>query len=404
MRLCDSSPLRSARRPLNGTAYSSSGVSLQSHPTRSVSSSVLSESVSPLRVLFVKGHAVQRHLRSFSPQRFLKGDAMNEVRYEPHVLSLRLPDQTPDERQALKSNMVGRVQRGLLPLEFPILLVDGKIADGRHRYAIWLELAQEGACDGYFAKHSPPVEEVKADAGESRAVLLLRLHSRNLCHRSLSADQRVSQLLLDIVEVPELKELVEQIEAENEARMKAGKAQSTDSQGSTNRQIGKMVGASPATVKKGKAVQKHAPERLAEVATGKKSANKVLKEIKETKKKDSAPKPKAEVSEPQPLLDAKVGESILTVLPYFMGQGDVKIQERIVKEVHENEYRFEDGITLQKDSAFVAKEAQKARTLQLHRAIQMLEDEQAKVRAALKKEGAILAPIKRGRGRPPKTS
>ena len=329
---------------------------------------------------------------------------MNEVRYEPHVLSLRLPDQTPVERQALKNNMVGRVQRGLLPLEFPILLVDGKIADGRHRYAIWLELAQEGASDGYFAKHSPPVEEVKADAGESRAVLLLRLHSRNLCHRSLSADQRVSQLLLDIVEVPELKELVEQIEAENEARMKAGKAQSTDSQGSTNRQIGKMVGASPATVKKGKAVQKHAPERLAEVATGKKSANKVLKEIKETKKKESAPKPKSEVFEPQPLLDAKVGDSILTVLPYFMGQGDVKIQERIVKEVHENEYRFEDGITLQKDSAFVAKEAQKARTLQLHRAIQMLEDEQAKVRAALKKEGAILAPIKRGKGRPPKNS
>lgn len=327
---------------------------------------------------------------------------MNEVRYEPHVLSLRLPDQTPDERQALKSNMVGRVQRGLLPLEFPILLVDGKIADGRHRYAIWLELAQEGACDGYFAKHSPPVEEVKADAGESRAVLLLRLHSRNLCHRSLSADQRVAQLLLDIVEVPELKELVEQIEAENEARMKAGKAQSTDSQGSTNRQIGKMVGASPATVKKGKAVQKHAPERLAEVATGKKSANKVLKEIKETKKNSSAPKAKA--PKPQPLLDAKVGDSILTVLPYFMGQGDVKIQERIVKEVHENEYRFEDGITLQKDSAFVAKEAQKARTLQLHRAIQMLEDEQAKVRAALKKEGAILAPIKRGRGRPTKNS
>lgn len=325
---------------------------------------------------------------------------MNEVRYEPHDLSLRLPDQTPEERQALKSNMVGRVQRGLLPLEFPILLVNGKIADGRHRYAIWLELAEEGACDGYFAKNSPPVEEVKAEAGESRAVLLLRLHSRNLCHRNLSADQRVAQLLLDIVEVPELKELVEQIEAENEARMKAGKAQSTDSQGSTNRQIGKMVGASPATVKKGKAVQKHAPERLAEVATGKKSANKVLKEIKETKKKDSPPKAKA--SKPQPLLDAKVGESILTVLPYFMGQGDVKIQERIVKEVHENEYRFEDGITLLKDSAFVAKEAQKARTLQLHRAIQMLEDELAKVRAAFKKEGDILAPIKRGRGRPPK--
>ena len=326
---------------------------------------------------------------------------MNEVRYEPHVLSLRLPDQTPEERQALKNNMVGRVQRGLLPLEFPILLVDGKIADGRHRYAIWLELAQEGACDGYFAKHSPPVEEVKADAGESRAVLLLRLHSRNLCHRSLSADQRVSQLLLDIVEVPELKELVEQIEAENEARMKAGKAQSTDSQGSTNRQLGKMVGASPATVKKGKAVQKHAPERLAEVATGKKSANKVLKEIKETKKNSSAPKQKPEVSEPQPLLDAKVGDSVLTVLPYKM-EGDVKLQERIVKEVTSREYLFEDGLTLPKAQAFTIKEAQKSRKVALQQAVNTLEDELAKVRAAFKKEADILAPTKRGRGRPPK--
>ena len=324
------------------------------------------------------------------------------VAYEIHAWSLRLPPQTTEERRALKLNMIERVLKGLPPLEFPILLMDGKIVDGRHRYEVWLELAEEGACDGYFAKESPWVEEAKVEDGESKTALRLRLHSRNLCHRSLSAQQRAALLLLDIEQVPELKALVDQIEADNIDRMKAGKAQGLNSQGSTNKQLGKMVGASDATIKQIKTIQKHAPERLAEVAKGEKSANKVLKEIKETKKNSSAPKAKA--PKPQPLLDAKVGESILTVLPYFMGQGDVKIQERIVKEVHENEYRFEDGITLQKDSAFVAKEAQKARTLQLHRAIQMLEDEQAKVRAALKKEGAILAPIKRGRGRPTKTS
>ena len=279
------------------------------------------------------------------------------VAYEIHAWSLRLPPQTTEERQALKSNMVGRVQRGLLPLEFPILLVDGKIADGRHRYAIWLELAQEGACDGYFAKNSPPVEEVKADAGESRAVLLLRLHSRNLCHRNLSAQQRAALLLLDIEQVPELKALVDQIEADNEERMKAGKAQGSNSRGSTNQQLGKMVGASDATIKQIKTIQKHAPERLAEVAKGEKSANKVLQE---TKKKTSAPKPKAEVTEPQPLLNAKVGESVLTVLPYKM-EGDVKLQERIVKEVTSREYLFEDGLTLPKAQAFTIKEAQRGR-------------------------------------------
>ena len=323
---------------------------------------------------------------------------MNEVRYEPHDLSLRLPNQTPEERQALKNNMVGRVQRGLLPLEFPILLVDGKIADGRHRYAIWLELAQEGACDGYFAKNSPPVEEVKADAGESRAALLLRLHSRNLCHRNLSAQQRAAQLLLDIEQVPELKALVDQIEADNIDRMKAGKAQGLNSQGSTNQQLGKMVGASDATIKQVKTIQKHAPERLPEVAKGEKSANKVLQE---TKKNTSAPKPKAEVTEPQPLLDAKVGESVLTVLPYKM-EGDVKLQERIVKEVSSREYLFEDGLTLPKALAFTIKEAQKSRKVALQQAVNTLEDELAKVRAAFKKEADILAPTKRGRGRPPK--
>lgn len=324
---------------------------------------------------------------------------MNEVRYEPHELSIRLPNQTPEERQALKSNMAGRVQRGLPPLEFPILLVDGKIADGRHRNAIWLELAEEGACDGYFAKHSPPVEEVKADAGESRAALLLRLHSRNLCHRNLSAQQRAAVLLLDIERLPELKALVDQIEADNKERMKAGKAQGLNSKGSTNQQLGKMVGASDATIKQIKTIQKHAPERLPEVASGRKSANKVLQE---TKKKPSAPKPKAEVTEPQPLLDAKVGDSVLTVLPYFMGQGDVKIQERIVKEVRGDEYRFEDCMTLPKTSAFIIKEAHKARKLELQKAVKSLEDELTKVRAAFKKEADILAPIKRGRGRPPK--
>ena len=159
-----------------------------------------------------------------------------------------------------------------------------------------------------------------------------------------------------------------------------------------------MVGASPATVKKGKAVQKHAPERLAEVAKGEKSANKVLQE---TKKKESAPKQKPEVSEPQPLLDAKVGDSVLTVLPYKM-EGDVKLQERIVKEVTSREYRFEDGLTLPKAQAFTIKEAQKSRKVALQQAVNTLEDELAKVRAAFKKEADILAPTKRGRGRPPK--
>ena len=57
--------------------------------------------------------------------------------------------------------------------------------------------------------------------------------------------------------------------------------------------------------------------------------------------------------------------------------------------VRGDEYRFEDCMTLSKASAFVIKEAHKARKVD---------------REALKKEGDILEPIKRGRGRPPKNS
>ncbi len=324
------------------------------------------------------------------------------VAYEIHDWSLRLPAQTPDERLALKRNMIERVLKGLLPLEFPILLMNGMIVDGRHRYEIWLELAAEGACDGYFAKNGPWVEETKAEDGESKAALHLRLHSRNLCHRSLSADQRAAQLLLDIQDSPELKSLVQQIEAENDTRMKAGKAREAKSQGSTNKQLGKMIGTSDATIKKAKAVQKHAPDKLKDVAKGKATAKDVLNEVKATKKKEPAPKPKQEPAGPVPLLDAEVGDSVLTILPYNMGSGDVKIQERIVKEVRSGDYFFEDGLTLRKDQAFVVKEAQKARKLELQRATKMLGGELAKLKAALKQEGEILEPRKRSRGRPPK--
>lgn len=324
------------------------------------------------------------------------------VAYQIHDWSLRLPAQTPDERLALKRNMAERVLKGLLPLEFPILLMNGMIVDGRHRYEIWLELAAEGACDGYFAKNDPWVEETKAEDGESKAALHLRLHSRNLCHRSLSADQRAAQLLLDIEDSLELKALVDQIEAENDARMRAGKARETDSQGSTNKQLGKMIGTSDATIKKAKAVQKHAPDKLKDVAKGKATAKDVLNEVKATKKKEPAPKPKQEPAGPLPLLDANVGDSVLTILPYNMGSGDVKFQERIVKEVRGGDYLFDDGLTLKKDQAFVVTQALKARKLELQRAIKMLEDETAKLKAALKQDGEILEPRKRGRGRPPK--
>lgn len=163
-----------------------------------------------------------------------------------------------------------------------------------------------------------------------------------------------------------------------------------------------MIGTSDATIKKAKAVQKHAPDKMKDAAQGKSTTNEVLNEAKAGKKSESVSKPKKEPVGLVPLLDANVGDSVLTILPYIMGSGDVKIQERTVKELRGGEYFFEDGLTLKKDQAFVDAQAMKAHKQELERAIRMLEEELAKLKAALKQDGEILEPKKRGRGHPPK--
>lgn len=197
------------------------------------------------------------------------------VQYEVHEMALQFPAQKPDEKAQLRDSMIQRVHQGLGPLEFPILLVGGKIADGRHRYQIWQDLAADGACDGYFAKNQPAVEESEED----EAVVLLRINARNLHHRTLSADQKAAIFLMQVEKHPTLKQLVEKVQAENQERMKAGKSVDGKSQGTTtNEQLAKLAGdVSSSTMKNVKSVQKHAPERLPDVASGKMSAKAALK-------------------------------------------------------------------------------------------------------------------------------
>lgn len=209
--------------------------------------------------------------------------------YEVHEMALQFPAQTPEETAQLRENMIQRVHQGLAPLESPILLVGGKIADGRHRYQIWQKLAAEGACDGYFANNLPTVEESSANGQDGEAVALLRINARNLHHRILSAEQKAAIFLIQEEKYPSLKLLVEKIQTENQERMKAGKSLDDKSQGTnTNEKLGELAGnVSASTIKNVKSVQKHAPQYLADVASGKMSAKTAMKKSAETQQADT---------------------------------------------------------------------------------------------------------------------
>ena len=223
------------------------------------------------------------------------------LQYEVHEMALQFPAQTPEETAQLRENMIQRVHQGLPPLESPILLVGGKIADGRHRYQIWQKLSAEGACDGYFAKNQPPVEESK-EGPDGEAALLLRINSRNLCHRVLSADQKAAIFRIQVRKCPSLKLLVEKIQTENQERMKAGKSLEDKSQGTnTNEKLGELAGnVSGSTMKNVKSVEKLAPELLADVASGKMSAKAALKKTAQAKQSDTQEAEQPKATSPKP--------------------------------------------------------------------------------------------------------
>lgn len=276
------------------------------------------------------------------------------AQYEVHELALQFPAQTPEEMAHKKDNMIQRVHLGLPPLESDILLVGGKIADGRHRYQAWQELAAEGACDGYFAKNSPPVEEINANGQEGEAAALLRINSRNLCQRTMPAEQKAVIFLKQVDKYPSLKLIVEEIRSKNEERMKTGKRLDNSGQGSTtNEKLAEMAGVGPSTMKSVKTLQKKAPDKLDKVAKGELSIKKALKSTAEAKeaekpKNKEADKPKSEdktPATPKPPVKVSAGDKVFTLQDYEFGNGDISLREHIVLKVEDTRCHFEDGDT-----------------------------------------------------------
>src|SRR6516225_11114850 len=106
-----------------------------------------------------------------------------------HPIALLFPTKPRQERAELKEDMRERVVRGLDPLESGLLLYQDMLLDGRHRDELWCELADEGACGGFFARNQPPTETFSPNTHGTLGAWL-RAKSRNLTVRQTPADQR----------------------------------------------------------------------------------------------------------------------------------------------------------------------------------------------------------------------
>lgn len=202
----------------------------------------------------------------------------------PHPIADLFPRMTPEEKAALKDDMRKRREQGLLPLERPILLYMGMILDGRHRHDCWMDLAAAGAAGGYFARNPPPFENFSPGQHGTLAAWM-RAKSLNMVHRNIPADQKAAIFLKAVELYPELKAVIEAIKDVNANRQKEGRPlDAGDQRGNTNQQIAEMAGVGVTTVKQVKRLQDQEPKKFEEVAQGKTTVKKALKEASKVKK------------------------------------------------------------------------------------------------------------------------
>lgn len=197
-----------------------------------------------------------------------------------HPIALLFPRKSPEERAELKKDMRERVEKGLDALEVPLLLYEEKLADGRHRDELWMELAAENACDGYFRRKRPPTEILSPEKHGNLAAWM-RAKSRNLVVRQTPADQRAAIFLGAVESYPELQAILEGIKKENLQRRQEGRPLAAgDQRGNTAKQVAGLAGVGATTVKQVQRLQKNSPEKFREVAEGKTTVKKALKTVK----------------------------------------------------------------------------------------------------------------------------
>ena len=99
---------------------------------------------------------------------------------DAHPLAERIPAMSPEEYEQLVDDI------GAHGLREPIVIYDGKILDGRHRYRALHELAERGNCEAVNPEADALFTEFTGDEQEALDFIL----SMNLHRRHLSYTQR----------------------------------------------------------------------------------------------------------------------------------------------------------------------------------------------------------------------
>lgn len=190
---------------------------------------------------------------------------MSEQDYEFHPIASVLPMLGAADLNALAADIQGS------GLRHPIVLLDGKILDGRNRYK---------ACRMVGVK--PDFRVFNGD-GDPIAFII----SENLCRRHLTASQKA----LAVAKIADL--------PRGNPNLKTGKNPNKSQIGTnaylekTTEQAARDVDVSPTTVKQAKRVLHEAPkETVQKVERGEKSVATAVKEIKTAKAKEEAAKEK----------------------------------------------------------------------------------------------------------------
>ena len=288
-----------------------------------------------------------------------------KTHWPPHPIAELFPRMTAEEREELKRDMQDRVERDVDPLEHPILLCNMQILDGRHRDETWMELAEEGACDGFFDRNLPPTKIVDDQRGA--LVSWMRAKSLNMVHRHIPADQKVAIFLKAVDTIPGLKEFLRDIEDQNALRIKEGKPLAAGDQGlTTNKSIGQLAGAGSTTVKLVKKVKAASPDKFDEIAQGKTTVKKALASIQKAETTEApatlqfSESPEAEIDDdsededeeweeayepivPQPKTDFKTGQVIYQVHVSGLSGFSYSIRTYTITKVTEKSYLTKRG-------------------------------------------------------------
>lgn len=271
---------------------------------------------------------------------------MAKPHWQYHPLCLLFPSMTAEERADLKQDMIQRANQGLDPLEHSILLYEDMILDGRNRFDVWYEAADENACDGFFGRNLPPTETFASDKHGTLSAWM-KVKSLNLVHRHVPADRKAAIFLKAVEEFPEVKAVIEEIKDENVARQKAGKAVANGDQGgNTAKQVAKLAGVGPTTVKQVQKLKKEAPEQFEKVAQGKTSAKKALKEVKE-----KTPQPQKKKATPAKPKEIQPGDTVFLIAIPAEWSAVPSVAERKIKAVTAKNFSCADGRRIKKSES-----------------------------------------------------